>query len=327
MSAGCILEITVREVMRPTISVLTPCYNSATTLAVALASLCAQTYEDWECIVVDDGSRDDPGSVVEAFADSRIRFLAHRQNMGRAGARNTATANAAGEFIAMLDADDWLYPAKLEHHVQVLQETPSLALVSSYMAIVNAEDQLVGVRGIGERSPDRMAMRSLDQIMAPPIPFAPSMFRASDVSSFCFDTRYSRAEDSAYLLKLVLGRSYVILPEICYAYRESQSETLDAILRGHEELQRIFGEQDERSVKESRKAIRSSKRKSMIYRLANRLGLLDRILMQRNLAVEARDIEVHEEVLRGIRRCLPSQFRQATWRDISCGAASVQLDK
>lgn len=103
-------------VMTPFFSVIIPVYNRAGPLAQAIESVRAQTCQDFEIVVVDDGSRDDPKSVVDSFCDPRIRF--HRQtNAGGGGARNTAIDLAQGRFIAPLDSDD----AFLPHHLAAMR--------------------------------------------------------------------------------------------------------------------------------------------------------------------------------------------------------------
>lgn len=115
--------------MNPLVSVIVPCYNQSHFLADALASLRAQTYPHWECIIIDDGATDDTASVADALAatDSRVRVV-HQSNRGLAGARNRGLGEARGEFVQFLDADDLLAPDKFERQLQVLEGVDGLAL-------------------------------------------------------------------------------------------------------------------------------------------------------------------------------------------------------
>ena len=94
-----------------------PVHNSADSLPMALSSVVAQTFENWECIVVDDGSTDGSGEIAGMVRDRRIRVLRLDKNRGRGFARQIALEAAFGDLLCMLDADDWLYPEKL--HMQV----------------------------------------------------------------------------------------------------------------------------------------------------------------------------------------------------------------
>jgi peptidoglycan/xylan/chitin deacetylase (PgdA/CDA1 family) len=104
----------------PRISVVVPAHDAAATLPEALDSLLAQTYEDWEAVVVDDGSTDATVAVAERYAgrDSRIRVVRRAQG-GASAARNTGVAAARGEWLLLLDADDWLLPHALRTLVDV----------------------------------------------------------------------------------------------------------------------------------------------------------------------------------------------------------------
>lgn len=99
----------------PKVSVIMPTYNAAPFLPRAIESVFAQTLTDWELIIVDDGSTDDTVGVIRNYlADPRVRFLQNPQNMGPSYARNRALDAATGQWIALLDADDWYEPQRLE---------------------------------------------------------------------------------------------------------------------------------------------------------------------------------------------------------------------
>lgn len=101
----------------PHVSVVIPTYNRAGLVARAIRSALAQTFEDFEVVVVDDGSIDDTERVVEGFGDSRLRYIRRPENGGEAAARNTGVETARGTYIAFLDADDEWLPEKL--HTQI----------------------------------------------------------------------------------------------------------------------------------------------------------------------------------------------------------------
>ncbi|HEX2591119.1 MAG TPA: glycosyltransferase family 2 protein [Rhizomicrobium sp.] len=101
----------------PFFSVVVPAYNRAHVLERSLRSVLTQTFQDFEIVVVDDGSSDNPRAVVDAIGDPRIRFL-HQENQGGAAARNTGIDAAIGRFIAFLDSDDIFLP----HHLQSMHD-------------------------------------------------------------------------------------------------------------------------------------------------------------------------------------------------------------
>lgn len=107
------------------VSVIIIFLNGEKFLREAVESVLAQTYQHWEILLVDDGSRDESSEMARSFADrnpSRIIYLEHdgHQNLGMSAARNLGIRNARGEFIAFLDADDYWLPDRLETHVRIL---------------------------------------------------------------------------------------------------------------------------------------------------------------------------------------------------------------
>jgi glycosyltransferase involved in cell wall biosynthesis len=98
------------------VSIVIPAYNAAAVLAQTLDSIIAQTYEDWEAIVVDDASTDETAAVASG-RDSRISCVRSPRNLGIGGARNQALPHAQGELIALLDADDLWLPQYLERQL------------------------------------------------------------------------------------------------------------------------------------------------------------------------------------------------------------------
>jgi glycosyltransferase involved in cell wall biosynthesis len=105
------------------ISVVIPAYKRDRVIERAIRSILEQTYQDFEILVVDDGSRDNTESVVASLAkeESRIRYLCHETNRGAQAARNTGAKAARGEWITFLDSDDYFTPNSLETRMLVAQ--------------------------------------------------------------------------------------------------------------------------------------------------------------------------------------------------------------
>ncbi len=108
----------------PAVSVILPTYNRADTLPRAVKSVLAQTFGDYELLIIDDGSTDRTPSVVEQLEDPRIRYIRLARNRGVSAARNRGFSEARGEFIAFLDSDDEWLPRKLERQVDLLRQAP-----------------------------------------------------------------------------------------------------------------------------------------------------------------------------------------------------------
>jgi glycosyltransferase involved in cell wall biosynthesis len=114
----------------PKVTVLLSAHNAASTLAESVRSVLAQTMQDFELVVVDDGSTDDTPAVLAAFCDPRLQVISLTQNIGLTRALNVGLAKACGNYIARLDADDTAHPDRLAAQVAVLDRNPGVVLVS-----------------------------------------------------------------------------------------------------------------------------------------------------------------------------------------------------
>ncbi|MEH2161398.1 MAG: glycosyltransferase family 2 protein [Nostoc sp.] len=100
--------------MNPKVSVIIPAYNTEAYIAKALESALEQTLNDIEVIMVDDGSNEQTVEVAKSFTDKRLKIIVNQKNIGVSAARNRALIAAQGEWIAILDSDDWYDPKRLE---------------------------------------------------------------------------------------------------------------------------------------------------------------------------------------------------------------------
>ena len=112
------------------VSVIVPCYKQAEFLMETLDSVLAQTYSNWECVIVNDGSPDNTDEVADRYLtqDRRFKYI-KQQNSGPSAARNTGIENSCGEFILPLDADDLIAPTYLEKAVEVFNKDENTKLV------------------------------------------------------------------------------------------------------------------------------------------------------------------------------------------------------
>jgi glycosyltransferase involved in cell wall biosynthesis len=112
---------------RPFFSIIMPVYDRAAVVGRALRSCLSQSFDSFEIVVVDDGSRDDSVAAVRSFTDPRVRLVLHERNRGQGPARNTAMSEARGEWLLFLDSDDELLPGALEAiHGRAVAADPSI---------------------------------------------------------------------------------------------------------------------------------------------------------------------------------------------------------
>jgi len=200
-----------------------PAYNAQETISRALKSLQFQSYSNWNCIIVDDGSTDATVKIVEEFIvnDNRFKVVKMEKNMGRGFARKLALSYCLKndcDFIAMLDADDWYYPNKLKDQVDKFIKNPDIDVISCRMAVVDKNSNIIGVRG-NVNNP----VSTFYQPSNVPMPHASTMFRKSIVGENTYDTSLKYGQDMDFLRRILLGRKYLLINEVGYVYEEGYS--------------------------------------------------------------------------------------------------------
>lgn len=120
----------MNKLSNPLISIIVPCYKQAQYLSECLQSVTDQTYQNWECIIVDDGSPDNTENIAKTWClkDKRIKYL-YKDNGGLSAARNTGIAIAQGEWILPLDADDKIAAQYLELAVQFIENDDKVGII------------------------------------------------------------------------------------------------------------------------------------------------------------------------------------------------------
>jgi|AntDeeMetagen134_2_1112570.scaffolds.fasta_scaffold05685_2 glycosyltransferase involved in cell wall biosynthesis len=126
----------------PRVGIVLPCYNEEQWIAGAIDCVLDQSYENFELVVVDDGSTDDTGAIVQEFDDPRVRYVP-QTNRGDAGARNKGLDSLETEFYAFIDADDRWHPNKLQRQIEVLDSTDA-KLVHANARYIDADGKELG---------------------------------------------------------------------------------------------------------------------------------------------------------------------------------------
>jgi len=129
----------------PLVTIGLSIYNGGATLLEAVNSLRAQTYQNWELILIDDGSRDDSVRIARSFPDSRILALSDGLNKGLPARLNEAVALAKGKYFCRMDQDDIAFPQRLATQVAFLEAHPDVDLIASSVVVFRDDGSLTGV--------------------------------------------------------------------------------------------------------------------------------------------------------------------------------------
>ncbi len=153
------------KTMNDLVSVIMPAYNCEAFIAESVRSVQAQTYENWELLIVDDCSSDNTLQVINEFAvsDDRIKVLVNEKNSGAAISRNYAMREAKGKWIAFLDGDDLWLPEKLEKQIFFMEKNDYHFSFTSYKQIRENDEEL-GIRITGPKKVGRVKMHLVDYL-------------------------------------------------------------------------------------------------------------------------------------------------------------------
>jgi glycosyltransferase involved in cell wall biosynthesis len=224
----------------PLVSVIIPFFNAQRFIGEAIDSVFAQTYDDWELILVDDGSSDRSGEIAHRYAEDhseKVIYLDHEghANRGACASRNVAIRHARGEYIALLDADDVWLPRKLEQQITVLTSQPEAAMVygaTQYWYSWTGEPQATErdyVRPLGVPSnqlfePPTLLILALESKAPTPGPSNILLRRRTmeQVGGFeeNFNGMYQLYEDQAFLAKVYLNAPVFVSLECWDRYRQ-----------------------------------------------------------------------------------------------------------
>lgn len=212
--------------MIPRISVIMGIYNCAHTLAEALDSLLAQTYQDFKVIMCNDGSNDDTYKIAASYAASNPKkfvLINNERNMGLNYTLNHCLKYADTEFVARMDGDDISLPSRFEKEINFLDEHPEITIVSSPMIYFDEDGDFRNGGGI-EKYPTKN-----DFINGTPFCHAPCMVRTEAykaVGGYSVDHKLLRVEDYHLWFKMYAkGYRGYVFPEPLYKMRDDRNAT------------------------------------------------------------------------------------------------------
>lgn len=264
------------------VSVIMPCYNDGQYIEEALYSLRAQTYLNWELIVIDDGS-DEPETlrVLEQLEEMPYVRLLRTNHVRPAGARNAGIQAARGTYILPLDADDTIEPTYMEKAVKILNENP-------HVGVVYCKADLFGEQSGPWGLPDY----SLRAMLQDNIVFVTSMFRREDwerVGGFNTNMHAGMEDYDFWLSILELDREVVQIPEVLFHYRIKPKSRTTGFQNSVEQIKDTY-----HTLYRNHTALYEKHRE--LYDLTMRDTMID--LIQQRRALEEEVVRLRAEVQR-----------------------------
>lgn len=207
----------------PLVSIIIPARNMRPWLGQTLACVFAQTFKDWECLLVDDGSTDGTAELAASYGDSRVRVLS-RQAGGVSAARNAGLAEARGEFITFLDADDLWHAQALEWLLApLLDDTTCMFAWADFVRFEDGTCRYLPLPGTRLQHTGNLW---LDLLVDNFIQFGALCLRADLAKAHLFNTNLVIAEDRDWLLRVLKGTRTAHVPKIVHYYRQRKGSSM-----------------------------------------------------------------------------------------------------
>lgn len=227
----------------PKVCVVMPVYNGASTIELALKSLVAQTYKNWICVIVNDGSKDGTKEILDSLTDSRFKVYHLPKNMGRGYARQFALEHAEGDYLAYLDADDFYHTEKLRLQVEVLESDSDIYLVSSGLLAFGNDYSPMNTRGLFDlKKSKRFVNKGVLNIVMPS-----AMVRLEQAKTVKYNENLNAGEDLDYFARYLDGKYYSNINRVLLfyyvgptTYKKVLQYSYNEILRGFYMLKKQF---------------------------------------------------------------------------------------
>lgn len=216
MSSVDAVPLNTDQASVPAVTVLIPAYNGGPLLRQAVESILAQTFTDFECLVIDDGSTDGAVDALCSICDARLRIVRNPKNLGLIATLNRGLELARAPLLARMDADDVAHPSRLQRQVEVLAARPELALVGCWA-------RMIGLHG--EPAGDLVCPVEPQEVLRTVLVGSPFVHPAVTARTSIlrelggYPTDALHAEDYALWLKLLLRHDAANIPEQLLDYR------------------------------------------------------------------------------------------------------------
>jgi glycosyltransferase involved in cell wall biosynthesis len=275
------------------VTIAIPFLNGSLTIKGAIQSVFAQIHDEWELLLIDDGSTDDSLRIAKSVHDPRVRVISDGVKRGLVYRLNQATALAEGELLARMDADDLMHPERLARQVEYLKSHKDVDLVGTGMYIIDADNNAVGIHPIPA---SRLHLKGLGYLH-PTVTGRTAWFHANP-----YDPAYPRAEDlelwcrtQSQTMGHNLGAALYFYREVgCFSlrnYRES--------CRTERRILRRYGP-GERGRWWTLSRVATSYGKELTYECFGRLGAEDVLIRRRGCPLTDGDRRIASQIIEAI---------------------------
>ena len=284
---------------RPLVTISSAFYNESAYLRTLIQSVLAQTFTDWELILLDDGSEDDSLQIAKSIDDPRVKVFTNGENLGRSASLNRLATLAQGKYLARFDADDMCGITRIEKQVGFLESNPGVDAVGTGICYLNMDDDPVGCWQAPEahgqicKHPDRTFNICHGSLLG----------KKSWFDKWTYDTSLTLSVDGDLLYRAYKNSTFANIAEPLYYYRLDQSFTLrkQFISRYHHSrtLFKSYIQQGMYGKAISAWALQYGKYAATVLMCA--IGLRKRLMQRRYKALSPVEIDFYEKEIHKIK--------------------------
>jgi glycosyltransferase involved in cell wall biosynthesis len=274
-------------------------FNARRTIVDAVRSVFAQTYQDWELILVDDGSSDGSAEIVKQIDDPRVRLYCDGVNRGISARLNQIATLAQGEFLARTDADDLLHPERIARQIEFLVENPSIDAIDTATYTVDDDLTPLGIRGDEplDCRPEVVLRNGL--LIQPTMMARTEWFRQNQ-----YDGTFFRAEDRELWCRTCTTAKFSRLVKPLFFYREPLAGNLRNYINSGITVRKILRQYGPPLIGSWRTSLLISQcaLRNMIYRAATAMGVQGQLIRRRNRKLTDNEFQTAQSTLAQILR-------------------------
>lgn len=284
------------------ISIGIPFFNAEKYLEDAIKSVLAQTFKNWELILVDDGSTDRSLEIAQSFVDPRIRIISDGYNRRLPYRLNQIINEAKYDLIARMDADDLMAVDRLEKQVKVLNENPEIDLVVTSLYSIGNKNEILGKRIFSnQQMQPKEILQGLTNLLHPSL-----LARKAWCQRNPYQIDNCLAEDYELWLSAAIKNdfNYLVMQEPLYFYREVENVKKEKMVRGYNTQIKVIKKYYKNTISDidKNKIILKFQVKKIVVRILNFLNLMQVLQIRRITSVSDQDKDFYASQLEIIER-------------------------
>jgi glycosyltransferase involved in cell wall biosynthesis len=276
-----------------------PFYNAQATLERALQSIFAQTFRDWELLLLDDGSTDNSLEIAHSVRDGRVRVFSDGMNVGLPRRLNDIVALAETPFVARMDADDLMHPERIGHQYNYMTGHPDVDVVGTLAISINEFDEPMGALGSAS-----LVTTQRDALQRRPFIHPTIMAKRGWMKAYPYSEAFGRAEDRELWCRTVTSSRFVTIPEQLFFYREPNNVRLAPYVQSCRTDRRIIRKYGPAAAGHvfTTAHVAASHLKEVAYRVSCALGQAHHLVRRRARPLSRPEAQAASEALRTVFR-------------------------